>query len=366
MVSRTQLSLVVAALLSLREVLGQFVTSSGPTPFDPETFSNLLLGDNDIQISNVQFSGDEGQIGTFTDGDMVTGLSTGIVLTTGSISSITSENTDTATTTSLGGSGDADLDALLSGLFTFDSVSLSFDFVTDAETVSFAYVFASEEYNEFVGSQFNDIFAFFVNGENCAMVPESNDPVSVNSINAGSNSQFFLDNADGSMSFEFDGYTTVLQCIANPIPGATNTLKVVIADVSDEVYDSAVFLLGDSFVTGTKTPTPIPDTPSPTPVVTTSPSPSPVVTASPSPSPSGITRCIEGESGACLKPSGSEGFCSTSVCGPRYIADAAGDLCCEIEDRTVYRSCAGPGLGALVCCESVVVPIVVPSEVTSC
>ena len=59
-------------------------------------------------------------------------------------------------------------------------------------------LFASTEYPTFVNSPFNDVFAFFVNGVNVAVVPGTNDPVTINKINAGnpvgfqvSNPQYF-------------------------------------------------------------------------------------------------------------------------------------------------------------------------------
>ncbi len=55
------------------------------------------------------------------------------------------------------------------------------------------YVFASEEYPEYVGSSFNDVMAVFVDGQNCALVPGSQTPVSINTVNPGSNSQYYVD-----------------------------------------------------------------------------------------------------------------------------------------------------------------------------
>src|SRR5947209_18459335 len=108
--------------------------------------------------------------------------------------------------------------------------------------VSFKYVFASEEYNQFVGSQFNDVFGFFLNGKNVALVPGTNSPVSINTINKQTNSQFFIDNdpADfgggpGPLQVSLNGLTKVLTVSAEVNPGVVNHIKLAIQDDGDHV-----------------------------------------------------------------------------------------------------------------------------------
>lgn len=86
------------------------------------------------------------------------------------------------------------------------------------------YVFSSDKYNEYVHSVHNDVFAFFVNGDNCALVPGTADPVSINTINNGNpygsspseNPQYYRNNdlsdGGGSIDTEMDGLATVLSC----------------------------------------------------------------------------------------------------------------------------------------------------------
>ena len=63
-------------------------------------------------------------------------------------------------TNSDGSAGDTDLTTLLNtgtdGLITNDAAVLEFDFVPTSSTISFQYVFSSDEYNEFV-FDFNDV-----------------------------------------------------------------------------------------------------------------------------------------------------------------------------------------------------------------
>ena len=152
--------------------------------------------------------------------------------------------------------GDADLDDLINGS-TFDAVVLEFDFIPQGDTVEFQYIFASEEYPEFVFS-FNDVFAFFISGpgisggvQNLALVPGTSDPVSINTINSSTNSALYTPNGTGSVGesqytnpkvVQFDGFTVPLTAISKVTPCKTYHLKIAIADVADGSYDSGVFL----------------------------------------------------------------------------------------------------------------------------
>ncbi len=65
---------------------------------------------------------------------------------------------------------------------------LTIHFTPTGNQVRFSYVFASEEYNEYVGSEYNDLFAFFVGGTNYAVLPGTSTPVAINNVNCGSSS----------------------------------------------------------------------------------------------------------------------------------------------------------------------------------
>jgi uncharacterized repeat protein (TIGR01451 family) len=130
---------------------------------------------------------------------------------------------------------------------------LQFDFVPSSNTVTFRYVFASDEYNEFVG-QFNDVFAFFIDGQNVALIPGTSTPVAINTVNLDTNSSFYRNNDPSDLGIptpfgtQFDGFTTVLTATATLTPNVSHHIKLAIADTDDSVLDSAVFLQAASFV----------------------------------------------------------------------------------------------------------------------
>lgn len=220
----------------------------------PEDLAANLVGEG-ITISGATYSGANIAAGIFSGGASIVGFDTGVLLTSGSVHNTVGPNQLDNVTTQNGTPGDADLTAL-AGFTTFDASILEFDFVPATDTVFFRFVFASDEYNEFVTTQFNDVFAFFVNGTNCATV--EGDPVSINTINFGrpygstpnSHPELYINNdlqdGGGSINTEMDGLTHVLTCTATVTAGATNHLKLAIADASDQQWDAAVFLEAES------------------------------------------------------------------------------------------------------------------------
>jgi hypothetical protein len=262
-------------------------------PLTPDDLASDLAGAG-ISVSNVVYTGVDVAAGRFSGGSGIVGVDAGIVLSSGDIASVAGPNESDGKTTDSQAAGDASLDAL-SGFTTHDAAVLEFDFVPEGNSVSFRYVFASDEYNEFVLSEFNDVFAFFSNGVNCATV--NGDPVSINTINNGNpfdtdpreNPGRFvnndLDDGGGLINTEMDGLTTVLTCAAAVTANATSHLKLAIADASDFAFDSNVFLEAGSFTVPTPTPssTPTPtDTATPTDTPTTTSTPTATSTATPS------------------------------------------------------------------------------------
>lgn len=177
---------------------------------------------------------------------------------------------------------DPDLTQLVADAIN-DVCIMEFDLVPSCSLLEINYVFASEEYPDFVCSDMNDIFGFFISGpgisgpfsnggENIALVPGTNEYVGINTINGGSpgnsanggtcssngqslaNTALFnitgngLSDCPGSAfcsdntAIRYNGYTDPLTASANVIPCETYHMKIIIADAGDSGYDSGVFL----------------------------------------------------------------------------------------------------------------------------
>lgn len=223
----------------------------------PEDLVTSLLGDG-VTVSNVEFTGSNVAAGKFSGGSEIIGFDSGVILSSGSVHNVIGPNQEDGATGVNDLPGDSDLDALIPGYTTNDATILEFDFIPNNNVISFQYVFTSEEYNEYVNTEFNDVFGFFVNGENMAKLPNSDTTVSINNVNGGnpfgenaSNSKYFinndLDDNGGSINTEMDGLLVVLSVEAQVKAGEVNHIKMAIADAGDLILDSNVFIKAGSF-----------------------------------------------------------------------------------------------------------------------
>lgn len=201
-------------------------------------------------VSNIKLNCPQGAFATFTSAGTNLGLNGGILLTTGKASNAIGPNNNNKLGFNNGASGDSQLDILL-GTETYDGCALEFDLIPSCDTLKIKYAFGSEEYPEYVNKSFNDVFSFFVTGpgitgtKNIATLPNSTTPVSINTVNAGANSQYFVDNTNGN-SLQYDGLTKPMIAWTPVVSCSTYHLKIVIADVTDGIYDSGVFIEGGS------------------------------------------------------------------------------------------------------------------------
>ncbi|MFK7756382.1 MAG: choice-of-anchor L domain-containing protein [Flavobacteriales bacterium] len=242
----------------------------------PETAVNDILTGIGIDAFNITFSGDSNQIGSFLSNGSNMPIGSGIILGTGNVNLASGAifgdldpddqgpggNNNGGATVGGGNFGETDDDlAILSGQTLNDAAILEFDFIATGTELTFNFVFGSEEYLEWVDSGFNDAFGFFLSGAglngpfdnnavNLAVVPGTDEPVTINSINNVLNTDFFIDNSTSGTdpSFvEFDGLTTNMTAFADLVCDSVYHIKLVIADGSDTALDSGVFLEAGSF-----------------------------------------------------------------------------------------------------------------------
>ncbi len=190
-------------------------------------------------ITNIKFTGSPQAIGTFSEGGL--GISSGIILSSGDVATAVGPNDDTGAGAALGTAGDTQLNTIVSPNATHDAAVLEFDVVTTTPVFTISYVFASEEYREYVDHEFNDVFAFYVDGANIALTPGSSNPVTINTINHLRNTSFYRDNETGTNT-QFDGFTVPMLAVGFVQAKASHHIKIAIADTADSILDSAVFI----------------------------------------------------------------------------------------------------------------------------
>ncbi|NND77386.1 MAG: T9SS type A sorting domain-containing protein [Flavobacteriales bacterium] len=238
---------------------------------------NVLLGGgvtvDNATFNNVSDSILNEQFGTF-DASAVSNfpLTNGIIMSTGDIADCQGPNDSSGQGSFIDGgiNSEPDLESLLPGLGVYDAAILEFDFIPQNNLMLFDFVFASEEYPEFAGSSFNDVFGFFVygpgisgnfsnNAMNVAMVPMTTDVVSINNVNTTTNSNYYIDNTTapaGDPTYtQFDGYTVSMPVSFTVVPNSVYHIKMAVADAADAIFDSAVFIKAFSFKSISQTST---------------------------------------------------------------------------------------------------------------
>jgi len=274
---KNQKILFFISLLLLNNSIGfaQLVINNTYTP--TQLVQNILVGSG-VTVSNISYTtGGAKSIGAFTNGVTTNlGLNSGIVLCTGYDSLIPNPATYFMSN-SLGLPGDVDIDSISHQAQTYDACVLQFDFIPLSDTVKFRYVFGSEEYPKYVCSKYFDSFGFFVSGPgiagpysnnsiNIALIPGTNFPVGINSVNNGTigsgagggnctgvgqslaYKNYYVDNAAlNGTTICFGGFTTPLTASCAVTPCKTYHVKLAVGEASNGLFDSGVFLEANSF-----------------------------------------------------------------------------------------------------------------------
>lgn len=239
-----------------------------------EYVNEILLGEG-VEAFNITYTGGASQLGYMTDGEDVFTIGSGLVLSSDAAVNIACE---------FGTCGDClgtafndpdlldianSVPPLINQNFSVSSVNdgcvLEFDFTASGDSISFNYVFGSDEYETWINTQYNDVFAFFLSGPgivgeyaspagfpdgavNIAGVPDADPPlpITISSVNSGTNSQYYVNNQSEN-GICILGYTQTFTAEAAVQCGETYHIKLAIADGSDTALESIVVLEEGSF-----------------------------------------------------------------------------------------------------------------------
>lgn len=197
--------------------------------------------------------------GYFEKGTSAFPFEKGIVLTSGFAVKAQGPSGGIESDGMLSWSGNDDSDALANQT-TYNVTVFEFDFIPQGNEISFNYIFASEEYPDFVCQEYNDVFGFIISGpgivndpglsgKNIALLPNGL-PVTINNVNEDycGDDEFFV---PGPFQYiTHGGRTEVLTAYSEVISGETYHIRMLVADSFDNQYDSAVFLEAGSFNLG--------------------------------------------------------------------------------------------------------------------
>ena len=260
-----------------------------------------------IVVGNIKVIGYPLSTLSFTSTGNVLKLQKGLILSSGNSYNIAGYNNSHNQSSTFGDvmkpEADQDLAGIIKGKL-YDICSIEFDFVPLDNSIQFNYQFGSDEYPEYVESTYNDVFAFIVSDDstsrNIALIPGTQVPVSINTVNFKTNKEHFIDNnlykqvtikrqellkttykrtfagrilrKIGSIftinkpvagdqvviqpdtelmktldpnlyrNLRYDGITNKLIAQAYVKPYKKYHLKIIVADVDDNIYDSGVFI----------------------------------------------------------------------------------------------------------------------------
>ncbi len=238
--------------------------------------NDILLGEG-VEAFNVSYTGGASQLGYMTGGEGNLMISNGLVLSSDAADNISCPPIQNGCTDCLGMDfNDSDLLTIANSVppligqnFSVSSVNdgcvLEFDFTASGDSISFNYIFGSDEYETWINTQYNDVFAFFLSGPgiagefdspagfpdgaiNIAGVPDSDPylPITISSVNSGTNAQYYVNN-QSEQDICILGYTQSFTAEAAVQCGQTYHIKLAIADGSDTALESVVVLEEGSF-----------------------------------------------------------------------------------------------------------------------
>lgn len=274
-------------LFSSPIVLYSQLVVDNSVPYDDVSFliDDVLLS-SQVQSSNHNFHGDPIQIAFFDGSNSNLGFDAGIVISTGGVAPLSpgfQNPQDLVNQVPLVTDPDLlnianSVPPLIGQAFSVNTINdiaiLEFEFIPSGNEINFRYIFATAEYFAFENTEFNDVFGFFLSGPgitgpyaspagypngsiNIATFEsqENNSlgailPITVSSVNAAYNAQYFVGNQAMVSVGGADGFTVPMIASAEVQCGETYHIRLAIADGTDNVLSSYVLFEKNSFSSG--------------------------------------------------------------------------------------------------------------------
>ncbi|WP_294960801.1 choice-of-anchor L domain-containing protein [uncultured Flavobacterium sp.] len=259
------------------KITAQAISVNATVPPE-DLIQNVLINSSCIETQNVSAKGNptpnEQSYGSFTAGANFP-FSHGIVLSTSPSKRAEGpfDQQDSKGVKVPSWSGDSDLNQALGINNSTQATVLEFDFTALTNSISFNYIFASNEYQLNFPCIYSDGFAFLIkeagsseNYKNLAVLPNTSIAVSATTVHpkienmngaggepmigcAAVNENYFDDYNTASSPINYAGQTVVMNASTDVVPNKKYHLKLVIADDATRQYNSAVFIEAGSFVT---------------------------------------------------------------------------------------------------------------------
>lgn len=212
---------------------------------------------NGVTVTGATYYGDRDSAGIYSNGNSVapgvTPSDTGVIMSTGEAEDFTNSsgqsNQSTNTGTNTSGSNNVSMYNNHAGARTYDASTLDVDFIPDAATMTMQFVFSSEEYPEFQNSIYQDFVGVWVNGDLVEM-DVGNGDTDPGNVNTTNNINMYVNNQSDDYNTEMDGFTITMTLTMAVNPNVVNSMRIAIADVSDNRFDSNLLIAGNSVQTG--------------------------------------------------------------------------------------------------------------------
>lgn len=237
------------------------------TTLTPTTLAQVLAGNSVFVVSTPTYTGRPSSIGQFDCASCNIAMSSGIIISSGLAAAAAGPASSFANWV-MSTPGDADLQSVSFPQPTKDAAFLEFDILPLFDKLQIKFLYASEEYPEFVGLGFFDPIGIFISGPgiagsyNAAVLPLSLTPVNMGTVNNGfgnggpcTNCLFYNDNT-GNTQHAYDGYTYGITSKINVQAGQVYHIKIAVADANDDLYDSAILLETNSLSSDSSTADP--------------------------------------------------------------------------------------------------------------